>query len=847
MDYSGKIIKKTPVVPSQQSASGVWSLDEAMQATKSNTWPVANVPNPISRSLRFRSSASAYLNRTPSTASNRKTWTWSAWVKLGTIDASNGTLFSAGTGSGETSRFYFRYVSSIFQTGYGSENTDQTVAVFRDPSAWYHVVLAVDTTQATANNRIKIYVNGVQQTIAAGTRFTQNTDTAVNNTVTHSIARDHIIPGGYFDGYMTEINLIDGQQLTPSSFGGTNAVTGVWEPRQYTGTYGTNGFYLNFKDNTSTSTLGLDYSGNNNTWTTNNISLTAGSTYDSMLDVPTQWVAYGTGSNEVRGNYCTINPLAASSIFDIISVSQANLYVGLRNAIILSTMGSRATGKYYWEITADANELAIGVATPQMNLNGSYPRYVGYDAFSWSYAISNGLCYHNGSSVLSTGVTATTGDVIGFALDLDNQKLFVSKNGTFLNSGNPVSGSGAIFTNISNTDFVLPAISDGGGTVAKYSYHNYGQRPFAYTPPAGFLSLCTTNLPSPTILQGNQYFDALTWTGNGSNPRSFTGLNFAPDFVWAKNRSVAYTHSLYDVLRGAGANKELISASTSAEGGGNQDEFGYLSSFDSAGFTSAAGSSGQNYYFNDVTYPAFVAWNWKANGAGVSNTAGSITSTVSANTTAGFSVVTFSTNASSGGATIGHGLGAVPSMIIMKARNQTYSWDVYHASLGASYRLILNSFSGQQGPSSDYWNSTTPTSSVFSINQSFYGTGVNTVAYCFSEIAGYSKMGLYTGNGSSDGPFVYCGFRPKFIIWKNAGASANGWVLTDTSRSPTNAAFQTLRPDTADAEDSNTVNSVDFLSNGFKIRGTSANINQSGQPITFMAFAENPFKNALAR
>jgi len=839
MDYSGKIIKKTPVVPSQQSASGVWSLDEAMQAQRSNTWPVANVPNPISRSLRFRSSASAYLNRTPSVAGNRKTWTWSGWVKFGDVTASARPLF----GTLVTSDYTLIGINASGQgtVSIGLESITGTVtgigrawtnAVFRDPSAWYHVVCVLDTTQATGSDRFKIYINGVQQTLTFNTTPTLNQDHYVNQSGVSHGTMSAYSTAYVNDGYLAENHFIDGQALTPSSFGGTNAVTGVWEPRQYTGTYGTNGFYLNFKDNTSTSTLGLDYSGNNNTWTTNNISVTAGSTYDSMLDVPTQWIGYNTGdvASVTRGNYCVFNPLDAGSGA---TTSNGNLTVstGTPTASIRGTIGI-TSGKFYWECQATAlgNGMAFGVFGANANLN------------DWT-AIISGITYgNNGSKNINGSETAygasyTTSDIIGVAVDADAGSVTFYKNNT---------SQGSLST-IPNPCFA--SFTDGSGGASASGNINFGQRPFSYTPPAGFLSLCTTNLPSPTILQGNQYFDALTWTGNGSNPRSFTGLNFAPDFVWAKNRSVAYTHSLYDVLRGAGANKELISASTSAEGGGNQDEFGYLSSFDSAGFTSAAGSSGQNYYFNDVTYPAFVAWNWKANGAGVTNNAGSITSTVSANTTAGFSIVTYTGTGSA--ATVGHGLGVAPSFLIFKNRSGTDGWIVFTQAITATTwwdtRLLLASTAA--AASGAGYLTSAPTSTLLTLSGStpVNASSNNYVCYAFAEVAGYSAFGSYTGNGSTDGPFVYTGFRPKWIMIKNASNGIQSWNITDTSRSTFNVSNAYLVPNQADAEGTSGYANMDILSNGFKLRIGDAFVNGSGNTMIYMAFAENPFKNALAR
>ena len=274
----------------------------------------------ISRSVRLRSSATAYLSRTPAGASNRSTWTWSGWVKRGVLDATQNTLFASTTGVTDATYFQMAFstvnpdcllINSYNITSLGM----QTAAVFRDPAAWYHIVFALDTTQATASNRMKLYVNGVQQTsfLTYINYPALNSTFAINSAAAHNIGASNATSP--FDGYMTEINFVDGQALTPSSFGENNAVTGVWQPKKYAGTYGTNGFYLNFSDNSAATaaTIGKDYSGNGNNWTPNNISVTAGVTYDSMIDVPTLYADGGNG----RGNYCVLNPLnkgtAASS------------------------------------------------------------------------------------------------------------------------------------------------------------------------------------------------------------------------------------------------------------------------------------------------------------------------------------------------------------------------------------------------------------------------------------------------------------------------------------------------------------------------------------------------------
>jgi hypothetical protein len=793
----------------------------------------------LTNSLRFRASASAYLNRTPASAGNRKTWTWSAWVKLGTIDASNGTLFSAGTGSGESSRFYLRYVSSIFQTGYGSENTDQTVAVFRDPSAWYHVVLSVDTTQATANNRIKIYVNGVQQTIASGVRFSQNTDTAVNNTVTHSIARDHIIPGGYYDGYLTEVYLIDGQALTPSSFGETSATTGVWQPIEYAGTYGTNGFYLPFTDNSALTTssnvgLGKDFSGNGNYWTTNNISITSGSTYDSMTDVPTL-------TSATASNYCVLNPLDKDSS---ITISSANLnFAGTSSGL----SGARATfglssGKWYFECTSTltstgATNLSLGFKTADVSLT-----VVVGNANLWLFDTYNGVLYNTGSTSYGTA-GLTSGDVFMVAADFDVGRIWFGKNGTWFASGNPATNSNPSFTGVSGTLF--PNITSYGVQTGAY---NFGQRPFAYTPPTGFVALNTFNLPTPTIgatasTQAGKYMSNVLWTGNGASTIDVTGVGFQPDFVWAKRRSAADGHGLFDVVRGT--NQWLQSNTTGAETtfGGN---FGLLA-FNSDGFQMGSGSA------VNLSGATYVGWNWKANGTGVTNTAGSITSTVSANTSSGFSVVTYTGNGTNN-ATVGHGLGVAPKMVIVKQRNGTYEWAVYHSSLTSGNMLFLNlaqeeftiasrANGGVSATSSTTFTCTQGSSTLGNVNAS----SQTYVAYCFSEVAGYSKAFSYTGNGSADGGFIFCGFRPRWVMVKNSSGTGD-WIVWDSARNTFNVTNSKLSPNTSGAEFTDTAAvGIDLVSNGFKIRGTDNAINASSATFIGFAVAENPFKYSTAR
>jgi len=840
--YSGKIIRKTPVVPSQTSASGVWTTADAAAAVKNNTWPVAGVPNPISRSVRLRSSASAYFNRTPASAGNRKTWTWSGWVKRGAltsdmrlfegyVDTSNYTLISFDSAD------RIQIQNRVAATATYNWNT---TAVYRDSSAWYHIVVVFDTTQATSTNRIALYVNGVQIT-AFGTQTTgaQNADTFVNATNVHDIGR-YGAGSQYFDGYLTEVNFIDGQALTPSSFGTTDSLSGAWIPMPYTGTYGTNGFYLNFKDNTSTTTLGYDYSGNSNNWTANNISLTAGTTYDSMVDVPTLWMPYNTAGDvgaTVRGNYATLNPLANGD-FGLATLTNGNLDAsGGANYFPASATLALNSGKWYYEFTCTTRESG-----------GNYPNVGFWVTDGWNIgstpynpSSTGGVStWPNGivgtPSGNTTYTTWTVNDVVMFAYDADSGKVYVGKNGTWFNSGVPASGTGSVYQYTAGTTLI-----PGGSFYNGAGNFNFGQRPFSYTPPSGFKTLNTFNLPAPTINNGASYMAATLYAGS-SSAQSITntvnGVSFQPDLVWGKNRSNVNSHRLTDVNRGVG----LVLFSNSTNGDTTGD--GQLSSFNSNGwtFTSGAGAglneSGNNY----------VAWNWKAGGTPVSNTTGSITSQVSANTAAGFSVVTFTGTGSA--ATVGHGLGVAPQMVIAKTRNGVNDWFVYTQARGATKTLYLN-LTNAEGTTSAVWNNTAPTSTVFTVGTTF---STNTcVAYCFAAVAGYSAFGSYTGNGSADGPFVYLGFRPRWLMIKNI-TNAQPWIIVDTSRNTYNQAGDYLQANSSAAENGgsavSTATADDILSNGFKLRNNASSsgyTNGSGDTYIYAAFAENPFKYSNAR
>jgi hypothetical protein len=619
----------------------------------------------------------------------------------------------------------------------------------------------------------------------------------------------------------------------------------VWQPKAYEGSYGTNGFYLDFADNSSTTALGYDAAGSND-WTPNNFSVTAGAGNDSLVDTPTQ---YGTDTGvggEVRGNYGVINPLALGSDA---TLSNGNLDISHGTSSTISTTTGTfgmSAGKWYWENTVTASSLSgatcyIGLVN-QSNPTGagSYP---GVTSGGWSYYGNLGNIYNNNSAIQTSLGTYGTNDVIAIAFDADAGTIKFYKNNTQV--GTTITGVPA--------GTYYAAWSDGSQGNTFTIATNFGQRPFAYTAPSGFKALCTTNLPEPTIADGGEYFDVSTWAGDSATPKAVvTDLAFQPDLIWAKARSATYDHMLFDSVRGAGSTKDLSSNTTGAEGTTGAT-YGYVSSIDTAGFTVTKGSGATNIL--NQSGQTFVGWQWKANGSGVSNTDGSITSTVSANTTSGFSIVTWTGNGASS-ATIGHGLGVAPSMIIVKNRSATWGWFVYNKYLTNpnTGRLQLNLTNGEiAGGTPGPWNNTAPTSTVFSLGDSSFpevnGSGNSIVAYCFAEVPAFSSMGSYVGNGSTDGPFVYCGFRPRFVMIKYAN-SAGAWDIIDTARDTYNQTTAALYPNLSNAEDNGTGNgyaNLDILSNGFKLRQITAGINASGGTFIYAAFAENPFKYALAR
>ena len=922
----------------------------------------------IDRSLRFNDDDTAYLSRTPSSAGNRKKWTFSAWIKRANID---NTMRIFG-GNGNASHIFF-YSNEVYwdlapeQSGSSAANI-VAARKLRDPSAWFHLVCALDTDESTANNRMRMYINGneITEFSSRSNPSSGYADNAINNNTLHTIGYRTSGQGNagiQFDGYMAEINFIDGQQYDASYFGETNAETGQWNPRKYTGSYGTNGFYLNFSDNSGTTatTLGKDSSGNGNNFTPNNFAVS-----DAVKDSPTN-------------NFCVFNLLSKDGGT---TLSEGNLKISSSNYGNNTGTFFLTSGKWYWEGLGDGYVVAICGNAGQnfaTSLSGSGSKSIGY----WI----GGQAYWDGGNS-GTETSYSTTDIVAAALDMDNGTIKFYKNNTLIYD--LTFGSGTV-PDLSAG--VFPVYNNGGVSSSRTVYFNFGVDSsfagnktaqgntdgngigdFYYAPPSGYLAICSANLPDPTILLPNQHFNTVLYSGDGNSTKSITGVGFKPDWLWLKGRNTSYSNLLYDAVRGAGIEKGLNSNENRAEGSvvGDNSTYGYLNSFDSDGFSVTKGSDSTSYTNGGSS--TYVAWNWNAgdtdgktytvtvvdsggskfrfdgfatnavtldlaeggtyifnmddssnashpfsigtaaNGTvytsgityfldgvsktyseytsgfaaattrrlhitvpasapqlyywcsahsgmggaintnttlGSSNFDGATQAVVKASPTAGFSIVSY-TGTGDTSETYGHGLGVKPDCIIVKSRNIAgQDWVLYHKDLNGgsspAERIIKLNTTAAEADVGDVWYDTEPTSSVFTVGDEAmvnYNSSSTYVAYCFSGVAGYSKFGKYTANGNADGTFVFLGFRPALVIFKNT-SSTEAWSMFDNKRDPDNPVEKFLRPSATNADTSGS-NDIDFLSNGFKAR-TSNNPNVGTNTYIYLAFAESPFKNARAR
>jgi len=426
----------------------------------------------IDNSLRFDDGSSDYLSRTPASVSNRRTWTWSGWVKKSGVSVGQ-TLFGVRTGT--TTRTVLRFVNNDTLDWIDDDINFRitTTNLYRDPSAWYHVVAAMDTTQATSTNRLKLYVNGEQVTsFSTATYPSQNYEAVVNNTLLHAIGREGSSSNDYFDGYMAEVCLIDGQQLDPTSFGEFDEDSGIWKPIPYTGSYGTNGFFLEFQNSAA---LGTDSSGNGNNFTVNNLT-----SVDQSTDTSTN-------------NFCTANPLSKSSS---ITTANGNLSITMPSSTFQSAMATIAVdqGKWYWEQKVSSLGI-INCGVTKSKQDGTTHSSV--DAGRVMYS-SNGNIYDEGfaNSPIATGTTFTTNDIIGIALNLDAGTIGFYKNGsliyTYSNAGlttNEMTPAWGLYSATWDLNFGSPPFTISSGNSDADGYGN-----FEYAVPSGYYALCTKNL-----------------------------------------------------------------------------------------------------------------------------------------------------------------------------------------------------------------------------------------------------------------------------------------------------------------------------------------------------------------
>ena len=1108
-----------------------------MALIQSTAIPSGATDYELEQSLKFNDDDSAYLSRTFASAGNRRTFTLSMWFKLGNLGVAQ-KLWTVGADSSNKTEIEIGSSGIIWvedKASGSAQATFQSTQLLRDTSAWYHLIVAVDTTQGTAANRVKIYLNGNQVTdfTTYETYPDQNDDWSTNTAAAHYLGK-RSYSSNYYDGYLGEVNFIDGSAKAPADFGETGDY-GEWKPKAYSGSYGTNGFYLPFKqdytvegmstvtytgtganqyiggtgfqpdftwikERSSTSDHSLhdsvrgstkilkssttaaeitrtesvtafnndgftvdanngvnesgqtyvawnwDMGGSNATNTAGSIQSTvrANATYgqsivsytgnssgsqsvghglssapemvfvksrdsssagflvrtteiddssdylelnltnakaDSGVAVPSSTVVnlgtsvadntntqnyimycfhsvtgyskIGTYTGNGSANHAitglgfepafllikrtnsahdwvitdnTRNPNEPLTLLantsdaesnqdgdDVTSLDSDGFTVGVNARVngnndtyIYMAFADKREYAYWLDQSGNNNdwtsnnltESDISVDSPTNNFatwnplnnpGGTFSEgnlkwvstasdarialssftvdaLVSLDSYCeiligaktgvyWTVGIFSNpqtwnprLAYRNdgevwvdGSSTQSGVTTYTEGDIMGLSYNVSSGVCKIYKNNSLVVTetvgdindvnyfGCASDSSGSTSTYIANFG---QDSSFAGNKTAQGNQDGNDIGDFYYTPPTGYLALCTSNLPDVAVVP-SEHFNTVLYSGNGST-QSITGVGFQPDFTWFKNRNSTQGHELFDVIRGVASS--LRSHNTDAENTDSPND--RLTSFDSDGFSLGADGNPNN---SSNTY---VAWNWKANGSGSSNTDGSITSTVSANVDAGFSIVSYTGNATND-ATIGHGLSKAPDLMIVKSRDGadagTHQWYVYE---GTSASLYLESTEPLH--SDNRLKSAQATTFTVSQHAQCNASGDAYIGYMFHSVEGYSKVGHYTGNGNADGTFVYTGFRPAFILLKQTTA-VQDWQIYDVKRSPTNLIDDALYPNTSAAEATANYLNMDIVSNGFKVRAVSGANNVNNGTYVYLAFAETPFKFSNAR
>ena len=800
----------------------------------------------IERSLVNAEGRSRYLTYTPSVAGDRRTFTLSGWFKLYVVNDSQQDFIwmCGGDGSNrfQISREGVEQINFEPTSGGSDQARFYTSNKFNDPTAWYHFVLRVDTTQGTSSDRYNFYINGVETEyggtggeVVTTSYPSQNTEFRWGDTIQHNIGRRSYGDHDEADMGIAELHYTSGYAYDATAFGYFDDQTGIWKPKKFTGSYGSAGWHLDFSDTTSTTTLGYDKSGNGNHWTLNNYS-----TDNAILDTPT--------NNFPVWNPTTVNMGQGSNG----TLTNGNLeWLGTQNNDQCVATMAVESGKWYYEVK-------VGQNPSTLDCGWTTTDDASRDQLS-AISYYNMIGIRSGKTISwdtnATVVSYTTNDIIGLALNLDDNFLYMYKNGSLLHTQSVPTNKGETFIPMCGDS----SSTDAGGIV------NFGQDSsftgdvtkqgnkdangigdFYYPVPSGYKALCSVNLP-PTVgavIRPQRHFDTILYTGNNASGRKITGLEFKPDLVWFKKRSSgSQNHTVYDSVRGAG--KRLMLPSNSQEDTVSDE----LLSFDDGGFTidvdNFQNENGKNY----------VAWCWKGGGTAVSNSDGTITTSISANQEGGFSVVTYTGTGSA--ATIGHGLGKVPKLVITKLRDTTtQDWFMNVGEITASHGtsavsdftgdrgkyIKLNSINAEASDTNVYPN-TAATSTVYSVgtDNAVNGSGSKYVAYCWSEIPGYSKFGSYEGKTSADGTYVHLGFRPAFLmIRKRQGEDT---VVYDIKNNTRNEIGQNGRLywSLSNAQ-SGTTKDIDFMANGFKCRKENGLFNTAtGNAVyVYMAFAEKP-------
>lgn len=780
----------------------------------------------IGQSLRGNRWSSQYLQRTLP-AGDRKTWSLSFWIQRSSLEYEQQVFYSYPAAGNASSIRFDGNKRLVFAHFPGSLQIDNAFDIeFSDSNGWYHVLFVYDTTQSF---RYKGYVNGVEADwIFDPSLLSENYETYINGAAPHRWFQNASDGSSNLAGAFADPHFLDGIAAEVSDFGYFDN-NGVWQPIEYTGSYGTNGVHLDFADS---SNLGNDVSGNNNDFAATGYSSgdfwqlpwspTVNNKQNPAKFDGTQTYAYAylsRGGQSMNANTSTSSP-------------------GWRSA--WSTIGFEGinSGKWYWEVKRTflhvENQCGVGLSGPDYHWSGYYP---GQIASSWGLycpaGLTEGRLYNN--NVIITTLTGfgnfEVDDVIGVAFDADNGNLWFSNNGTWWNSGDPANGTNPTATGLPSE--MIPVCG---------AYTNQDRVDFLtheddleYSVPSGFKALMHQNMTNQTILDGEEHFQAVAYTGDGELSQSITGLKFQPDMIWFKNRDATNWHTIYDSTRGV--NKQLFPNESNVE---NTPGAGLgLLSFDSTGFT-VGSHSAFNGDGEDI-----VAWCWKAGTGGVTNNDGTIAANVNANVEAGFSIITYTGNGISG-ATIGHGLGAVPYFIIIKNRDNANDWVVYHRwtdqTAPENYFMSLNDADGRAAATS-VWNDTAPTSSVITLGNDGATNSASAhgyVAYVWAPVPGYSRFGTYVGLGDANagaGPHSNTGFKPAALMIKSWSA-VGSWVMHDNARDTINTGDKAIFADLNNIEQSTWIH--EFVSNGFKINHANANANGSNVYYTYASFGKTP-------